>query len=156
MYTKVNQNVEKMLEPVNLAMEKVRAIEYTDSIKRELELAKKRIEEIDSLIEKAESELFGKHDKFSATFTGFGTKRCDDKLQLDELGTLGPYTSVQEFTDEYVYLMTTDKEAVKADIRLELNDDTLTITAKDSDLYEEKEEEPEIEYYGSEDLYANY
>ena len=27
---------------------------------------------------------------------------------------------------------------------------------KDLDLYEEKEEEPEIEYYGSEDLYANY
>ena len=151
MYAKVNKNVEKMLEPVNLALEKVRAIKYIDSVKRELELAEKKLENIEDNIEKNADEIFEKSDKFSATFTGIGTESCDGKVKTTDLGEIGPFTSIKEFIDEYVYLMTEDKEAVIAIIKLNLNGDSITITANDQKLYEDKEVEAELEYFGFDD-----
>ena len=133
----INRNVEKLLEPLNLAVKKIRAIEHKNSVEQELEAAEKRIKDLDKHIETAENELFDECDSFFAIFKGYGLDMYADEPQEIKLGTIGPFKSVKEFVDEYVDLMLTDREAIRMEVNLHLNGDSFTLTVNDDELKEE-------------------
>ena len=133
----INRNVEKLLEPLNLAVKKVRAIEHKNSGKLELESAERIFFYLNKRIETAEKDMFNESDSFSAMFKGYGLDMYADEPQEIKLGMIGPFKSVKEFVDEYVDLMLTDREAIRMDINLNLNGDSFTLTVNDDELKEE-------------------
>lgn len=138
MYLNANSNMEKMLEPVNLAVKKLKVIQNIERIEKELETAERELEKIEGFIENAEDNLYAETDNFNATFSGYGRIYLNDgDDDLYKLGEIGPIFSVKEFISKYIHLMTSDREAEQMEIKISLNDDLLTFTLNDK---EEKEE----------------
>lgn len=139
MYTDANQNVKKMLEPINLAVKKLRVLQDIERIERELETAEKELERVTSFIENAEENLYKKSDNFNVTFTGYGNdeENGNDSENGIELGEIGPLFSVREFVSQYVSLMRCDKEASRIKIKISLNNDSLALNINDKETKEE-------------------
>ena len=138
MYLNANSNMEKMLEPVNLAVKKLKIIQNIERIEKELVTAERELKKIEGFIEKAEDNLYAEKDNFNVTFSGYGRIYLNDgDSDLYKLGEIGPIFSVKEFVSKYIHLMTSDREAEQMEIKISLNDDSLTFTLDDK---EEKEE----------------
>lgn len=138
MYLNANTNMEKMLEPVNLAVKKLKVIQNIERIEKELESAEKELEKIEGFIENAEDNLYAETDNFNVTFSGYGrlyASQDDDGLY--KLGEIGPIYSVKEFVSKYIHLMTSDREAEQMEIKISLDDDSLTFTINDKEAKEE-------------------
>ena len=71
MYLNANSNMEKMLEPVNLAVKKLKVIQNIERIEKELETAERELEKIEGFIENAEDNLYAETDNFNVTFSGY-------------------------------------------------------------------------------------
>lgn len=141
----INTGIERMLEPINLAIKKVRAIELLKSIRQELESAEKRLDVINKHIETAEKELFDGNDEFSAFFTYYDVDYSGERF-IESEDTSDVMNSVKEFVDEYVNVMTQYDEIYHIDVSFSLNDLSARLTMEDKDL-RRKIEEREYDAY---------
>ncbi len=129
----INSNAQKLITPIELAIRRFAAKENSNRLARELEMALRELISIDEEIIKAEDELFGAENHFTAFLT---TYEIDDYMGRPEefkLYESGPIESVQVLVDEYSDLVKTTKTLSRMNVKLSLNGNLFTLDINTTD-----------------------
>lgn len=133
MNLEINVNAQKLITPMDLVVRRFAAEQNSNRLERELEMALRELHYIDDQIEKAEDELFGAEDHFTAILTTYELADYMGRLEEFKLYESDAIESVQVLVDKYSELVKTTENLARINVKLSLNGDSFTLDIKTDD-----------------------